>query len=312
MGRWGSSYSFFLLFPLCLAILWWGARFIFRSTPAESPGIRRVFVFLIAGIYIAAMESFWPLVTVQNYLPVVPFIFIMLTPLVLAGGSARWAERLTKVPVPHRLSGTILPVFFALFEIGLLLAVGTPWHDGTLKQRGLLKDVLALTDPGDPVFDLKGEMVFRRRSFYYALETITGERIKRGLIADDIPERMIATGTCVVTRDHETLPPRTRSFLLDHFLPVGNLRVAGQFLPGPTEAGRSISFDITVPGRYALLSKRGEVRGLLDGVVYDGSRVLACGRHEFVPLFPVDGLALVWAKAAEKGFSPFSTGSEAL
>ncbi|MBI3303378.1 MAG: hypothetical protein HYZ72_15040 [Deltaproteobacteria bacterium] len=55
--------------------------------------------------------------------------------------------------------------------------------------------------PNDLILDVKGETVFRPRPFYYALEGITRERIKQGLIADSIPEHLIATRTCIAVAD---------------------------------------------------------------------------------------------------------------
>lgn len=308
LGGEESSLFYRLLFSVCCIGLWLGARLYLKSSLHEGRALRRVFIFLISGIYLAALVCFWPLVPPQDFLPVCPLAFILLAPLVLAyypscpsaNGRFRTFFFLRSIPAPP------LPFLVALFEIALLIAVGAPWQDGTKRETALIKDALALTEPSDYVLDLKGEMIFRRRSFYYALETITQERIRRGLITDDIPERMIASRTLVAALDDESFPRRARKFLKANYLPVGTLRVAGQLLPElGGEAASSISFDVVIPARYAIIAEAGEVRGVLDGASYDGPRVLESGRHEFIPLLPKKGLALLWAKAVEKGFSPF-------
>src|SRR5947209_13606010 len=109
--------------------------------------------------------------------------------------------------------------------------------------------------------DLKGETVFRRRATYEAFERVARERFRHGLLADDIPERLLATGTCVATVDstHPWFPPRGQGFLNAHYLTVcdshlpeptkwaaGAVRVVGQLL----DPGRTMSFDVVIPTDY--------------------------------------------------------------
>lgn len=101
-------------------------------------------------------------------------------------------------------------------------------------------------------------------------------------------------------------PARTRRFLTENFLPIGHLLVAGRLIPargaGADHAGQ---FDIAVPARYALVSESGDLHGLLDGEPYTGPRELAAGRHTFSLSFKGPRVAVVWAKAVQRGFSPF-------
>jgi hypothetical protein len=131
-----------------------------------------------------------------------------------------------------------------------------------------------------------------------------------GTIEDQIPERVIATGTCVAVLDTPRFPPRTRDFLARTFVPVGAVRVVGQIL-GRVDPGASalVAFDIAVPAWYAIVGERGGVAGLLDGRPYAGPRRLAAGRHEFRPApqaTPAGRIAVLWARAARKGYSPFA------
>jgi len=159
--------------------------------------------------------------------------------------------------------------------------------------------------------DTKGESVFRQRPFYYALEGITLQRIRQGLIADDIPERLIATHTCVAVEDSFRFPPRARAFLQANYLPVGRLRVAGRLLtPSAADGPHALPFDVQIAARYAVVAESGVATGWLDGTPYDGARFLAPGHHEFRSAAGDGRFALVWAQAVERGFSPFLLRSE--
>ena len=52
------------------------------------------------------------------------------------------------------------------------------------RDLAIIRDVGALTMPGECVMDAKGETIFRRRPYYYAFEGFTEERIERGLLAN--------------------------------------------------------------------------------------------------------------------------------
>lgn len=263
-------------------------------------GIRRAFIFLITGVYFSALYSFWPLIERQHFLPFYPLCIIFLTHFVLDRVS-RWLKGW-----PVSFLRYLVPVGIALLEIVLLVVTEKPWQDRTRDQIDLLKEVLTLTQPGDPVLDVKGEMIFRPRAFYYVLETITIERIKRGLIKDDIPERLMETHTYVAALDNSRFPPRAGKFLRENYLPVGRLRVVGQFLVPSLSGGKYFfSFEVRIPASYVIISEKGIVTGWMDGTPCQGARFLTVGHHEFFTS-PTEGrFALIWAQAVERGFSPF-------
>ena len=64
-------------------------------------------------------------------------------------------------------------------------------------------------------------------------------------------------------------------------------------------------------GLVSLLSDRGKATGRLDGEPYDAQRVLAAGPHLYSPDAREGNgrLVVVWARAAERGFTPFATTS---
>ncbi len=94
---------------------------------------------------------------------------------------------------------------------------------------------------------------------------------------------------------------------------VGAWRVAGRILdPAPENLAGPLAFDVVIPARYAVVSGRGEAHGTLDGRAYDGPRDLGPGRHVFIPETGPGPLAVIWAQAAERGFSPFGETGEVL
>src|SRR6266404_552550 len=67
------------------------------------------------------------------------------------------------------------------------------------------------------------------------IETITEERIRRGLMADNVIQRCIDTHTCVAVLPG-AMPSATLRFLEQNYLPIGDrLRVAGVLLHSPTD-----------------------------------------------------------------------------
>ena len=79
---------------------------------------------------------------------------------------------------------------------------------------------------------------------------------------------------------------------------MGRLRASGQWL---ADDG---AFTIAVPGQYVVVGTGGELRGTLDGSPYRGATPLGAGVHRFVSTSR-ERLAVLWAPAFQRGFSPF-------
>ena len=294
VGRWGYSKRLYLLLPI-LALLLGAARLLVRRLPAT--GFAVAFLLLLSGSQYLLLSTVWPVHTRQDLLPFYPLFTVL-----LAGALLAW-----------RGAGVRLAAALACLQLLILPALSPLRGTGTRDQERLLAEVLRLTDPTDPVLDLKGQSVFRNRPFYYALETMTLERMARGLIADRIPERCIETRTCVAPTDIKGFPPRARRFLEDRFVVVGSWRVAGSILsPAAKGSDRPRSFEITIPARYAVTGEEGPPRGMLDGMPCDGARDLAPGRHEYRPASGEGPIAVIWAQAAERGFTAFGNGCDTL
>lgn len=305
VGRWSYSKRVYLLVPI-LGLLIVAARFIMKRFPREA--VRVSFLLLLSGSQYLLLSTLWPVHTRQDLLPFYPLFTVLLLGLLVARRQAApAADRPWTWSAPRAAS---LPGLVACVELLLLPALAPLAGHGIAPQERLLAEVLALTGPDDDVLDLKGQAVFRNRPFYYALETMTLERMARGMIEDTIPERCVETRTSVAPADIAAFPPRARLFLKDNYVVVGAWRVAGRVLDPVSRVGGALAFDVVIPDRYALLAEHGGPPGRLDGRPYDGPRDLAPGRHELQPAPGAGRLAVIWAQAAERGFSPFATRRE--
>jgi len=309
VGRWGYSKRIYLLLPI-LALLVAAARFLVRRLPGV--GSKAAFLLLLSGSQYLLLSTVWPVHTRQDLLPFYPLLTVLLAGVLLCRRSRvadgqkprlRWDAR----------GAAWLPALLACVELAVLPMVSPATARGLRPGTNELAEILKMTDPADYVLDPKGQSVFRNRPYYYALETMTLERIARGLIPDNIQERCVETSTCVAPAEIRGFPPRARRFLEDNYVVVGAWRVAGVVLPrdiGGAATRGALSFDIVVPARYAVVAESGAAQGTLDGSPYDGSRDLAPGRHEFEPTSGSGRVAVIWAKAAERGFTPFAPHGE--
>jgi len=286
-------------FPI-FALILVGISPFFRNRPFDALTGRRIGLVLIAGFYFSALKTFFPTLSRQDDLPVIPLAMLVVDslPFVLAG-------RLSSRP---RLKAFLPWSIPALVVLELVALIGfTPfWKNRTREEIATVADVLRATDRSDFVMDATGETIFRMRPYYYALEAFTKVRIKRGLLPDEIAEQLMATGTAVVRP--MDLTKKAQVFVKQNYLPVGHeLWMAGQKmnLSAPS-AIRSARFDIAVPTRYTILTPDNkEAVGELDGTPFTGPRQLTAGSHTFIgkadsPKYVV----LFWSQGFERGFSP--------
>ena len=289
---WSERLLRVLMFAITTPLLLLVTRRLLARAP-ENARLRAVLL-LATGLYYTTLNAFVPLAPPQTFLPFYPAAVLLACGLGLAALASRpdWSAR-----------GPLVLTAVAFAEVVIVLVASPPFRDRTRFERGLVADILRITEPGDTVMDLKGETLFRRRPVRVVLERVTMELIQRGEIADDIAERMIAAGTYVTVVDSPRFPPAARRFLVDNYVPVGRLRVAGKVLAADSDG--MTEFDVVVPGRYAIVSPLGGADGVLDDEPFERSRRLAAGRHRFRARDRSLPLALVWADAFEKGYSPF-------
>jgi hypothetical protein len=278
--------------PLLIVIARWSLR---AGPPALAR--QRLVLALTAGSYLIALEVLWPLITSQTYLPVEPLLCLFVAAAAVGGGRGR----------PRIAWGRAFLALALAVELFIDLLHGPLRGDQTAPTTAIVSAALRLTAPDEAVFDDKGDAVFRRRAFVPVLEDITREAMAEGRIADTIPEAILAHHVCVATLASRRLPPRGKRFLDANFLPVGPVRVCGRWLPGTADQPPpypTVLFQVAIPGRYTILGSGGPARGRLDGIELTAPRDLAAGVHSFAPRSPPPW-ALLWARAAERGFSPF-------
>jgi hypothetical protein len=80
---------------------------------------------------------------------------------------------------------------------------------------------------------------------------------------------------------------------------MGRLRAAGEFIRD--DGG----FSVVLPGEYVIVTEHGEASGTLDSTPYAGARQLTAGAHTFGRTVPGEQVAVLWAPAFRRGFSPF-------
>lgn len=303
LGKWASDPWLPLLLIPAIPSLLWCARVIVRTASTRQLGAARSTLFLTTTFYWLGVQTFWPLVTRQDWLPFVPMASALAVPAVLG---------LLRVPRSRRgtadawskWSWMTLAVV-VLIEIAALTTLEPVWKDYTLTQRIAMSELLRLTRPNEPVVDVRGEAIYRHRPTYAAYEMVTLARIQRGALRDEIPERAIATGAAVAYRDLDEWPPRGRQFLNEHYIPVGQWRVLGQSLARmPGVAGDTCKFEIVIAQRYTIVCGGGNARGSLDGAPFTGPRVLQPGPHRYCAARNETPIAVVWATAIERGFAP--------
>jgi MFS family permease len=266
--------------PLLLVILRiaWEKRAI-----AEEEAPRWRFFFAVAAAFFAAtLLGFWIMISPRDLLPLFPIATIFFVASV---------DRL-----PMRVALYIATSLIFVAAIGYYTR---HFENRTDEHVTMMRQVLRLTRPEDPILDYKGETIFRRRPYYYIFEMLTRRAMQRGLIADSIAEDVVRARCHVAQADGPFWPPRGGAFLATNFLDMGRLRTAGQWIK---EDG---SFSIAVPGEYVILTEEGHAQGTLDSLPYSGPRLLGSGGHTFVTAEPKQRMACVWAPAFQRGHSPF-------
>ena len=281
------------ILPAMLPLLVAFAIRLMRGSLQPGVGTRRAIVLLSALTYAIVVVGYWSLPTQQDYLPFIPLLMVF-----IAGAIVAMSQR--------RGSGwTALPWLLLGAELVIALVGKTPWIDKQSPYTRTLATVMALTSPADTVMDCKGAAIFRTRPTRYVLEGVTRRRMLLGWDKDDIPEHLGQTRVALLCGE---IPPRTRTFLGDNYLPISALipvAIAGkQLLDVP--AATPVAFDVGVAAPYAVVtdSARGDFQGSIDGLPYAGPRPLAPGPHTLVSTRAEHTVELIWSQALARGFSP--------
>ncbi len=291
------------IFIFALPFFLYCAHCIIARAPEARLGFSRAWIFLFCAFYPSALYGIWGVITRQDFLPWYPLVFIWISSALFEIADHFETRRPVVLKILRYLP---LPALIATTELFFAVHKEPFWTNGAKEQTDLLRGILALTNPGDYVFDCKGETVFRNRCTRLVMETITRRRIERGMIVDDVPQRCVETHACVaVLMKGYVVPPEVRSFVERNYLPVGRqLRVAGARLDPTTTPENAISFEVVIPASYKIVARDGPVTGALDGSPYDGARFLSPGKHTFAQTSAAHDLAVLWSQAVDRGFTP--------
>jgi hypothetical protein len=290
-----------LIFVMGAPILIYVTEKFIRKETNPTVAFRQAFVSLTCGMYFLLLQGFWRHLTREDYLPLFPLVALVGVALL-----SRVSDTLTEMGLMPRLL-LRFPLLVIAASLVMLLDLGLrlPVTNEAEKEVGRVRDVLALTNPGDSVFDCKGEAVFRTRSVHYVFETITLGRIERGEIPDEL-EGQSPEARARVAVIGSDLPEFDAKFIEANYLPVGpGLMVAGSKLNAAPTADGTIRFHIAIPDRYEIITPSNPARGVLDGTPCEGGRFLAVGEHTFVPAASGPPLAILWAQAVDRHFTNF-------
>ena len=273
------------LYPFVLAILLYPAWRRRLGREGDRQKLWRFFFGTATVLFVVTLLGFWILVSPRDLLPIMPI------------GAMVFVHAVRRRATPAH--AVVVLTSSALFFTFLTAKYAEWFRNGTLEDYTFMHQVLRLTRPGEPVMDLKGESIFRPRPFYFIFEYITRAQMRSGIIEDTVPESVIAANCHIAEADGDFFPPRARAFLNANFVDVGRLRAAGQIIP------KNGSFSIAVAGEYMVIGKDGEASGTLDGTPYRGARMLGPGPHRFDRALPDQHIAIFWAPAFRRGYSPF-------
>ena len=297
-----------IVFAVALPFLLAATYFAFRAAPAEP--VRRRFwrgaLFLTPLFYYTLLWCFWPDLTREDYLPYSPLVIAaVVTPILL--GSLDWLLQKSHFSPPWAWAA---PTALALAEIAMIVSSTKPWHNDAQRDILAYDQILSLTKPGEYVMDGKAGAIFRPRPYYYALETVTHARIRKGLLANDVVEHIISAHTAVASLAGFSHEEDVGDFLRDNYLGIGSERadkvvVLGKLLD-TSAPGRPVPFDLRIGAPYAFVDAKGRtVAGSVDGTPVRNPVTLAPGAHEFLPAPGSPRVtALFWQNALDKGFLP--------
>jgi Dolichyl-phosphate-mannose-protein mannosyltransferase len=268
-----------------------------KHEPDPTRSLRKCFFLLTVGFFWPTLYGLWSTILRQTQMPGIPVSAVAASALLV--WASTWLPKIFRYWIPPFLLVLMALLIEPAWTVDACRLYGGQQHD---RDLAIIRDVEALTTPGQYVMDAKGETIFRRRPYYYAFEGFTEERIARGLLANTVPQRLVQTRTAVCNPSPR-FGKATLSFIEHNYLTVDQVEVAGKMIR-PLPDGR-MKFDVVIPQRYTLISPEGPMSGNLDGTPFQGSRELAAGRHEFLSDKPTKQIALLWARAWQKGYSPF-------
>ncbi|HVI56021.1 MAG TPA: hypothetical protein VM621_13340 [Luteibacter sp.] len=275
---------------LAVAIAAATASWLRRARYTEPWTRWRLFLVLQGTLFGSLIWFAWPLRTAQDYLPVIPTLFVWLTGTLSRSGVLRGPRAVTTVAL------------VVAVELVFLVTKAPPWHDTVAPQEAQLRTVLACTTHDDTVMDAKSGAIFRQRPYPTVLEALARRRFAHELATDDIAMSLVERRTMTVIVGG--LPPATKAFVAQNYLPgTGNVSMAGKMLPG---RGHRRAFEIALPGNYTVADGTVEVPVSIDGGPSASRWYLSAGTHSLESSSD-RRLVSIWSRAWNCGWRPTVT-----
>jgi hypothetical protein len=295
LGKWRKPGFHLLLFPLSAPVLLGLGRLYSLSAGADKrKGAGRALILMTCGAYYFLLRGYCPLVTAQDYLPILPLVVLTVMPLIF--------RSLTLMGGPRQMMIPALGMLCLLCDGAFIWKSQSPRDNEMAVFEEGLAISLRLTNPDDLVMDGKGETIFRNRPTYWVFEGATLRRIELGLIPDDVKEKMIQTHTCVAV--NHRLRPDDRKWLEANFLEgESKIWVAGKSLGS---AHAKMAFHTDIGGTYSIVSDSGTLTGNIDGTPLAEFEEIPPGDHRLKIATGSGNIALVWTQALDRGFNPFT------
>ncbi len=254
-----------------------------------------VYLFLMPAPYGQSALPFLPLAAMYGA-DVVRTVIARALPPQASGSAASGASANQLVRSPTRLAWAALAALLlygvCVRPLQALLTGMPPLSDHWPRQRQTLRDVLALTSPGECVFDAYAQYIFRpHATYYYRLTIAVIRRLQAGFIPEIEIINDLRRNQCKVVISSpqlRSLPRNLLRFLYSHYVPIGfrgEVLVTGTVLPRAALAGNRATVSLIASAEYAVGAQGGAPRVTIDGQPYQAPLVLKQGAHEIV----VDG-----------------------
>jgi hypothetical protein len=294
LGKWAKSGFHLWLFPLSIPMLLGLGWLCMHSSAHATIGAGRALILMTAGAYYFLLRSYWPLVTAQDFIPILPLIALSILPFLM--------HLLSLIPLPQRLTIPVAALLMLAGEGYWITSHGqSPFDDEVTPFEQNLAVILHLTNPNDYVMDGKGETIFRNRPTYLVFEGITLRRMQLGLVPDDVEASIISKPTFIAV--NHRLRPEDQVWLRQNFVEGdGKVWIAGKHL-GPAQP--SMNFNTLIPGKFSIVSDSGPLTGTLDGAPLRDAQQMPAGAHHLQVTAGKGEVAIVWSQALERGFNPF-------
>lgn len=280
---------------IIFAILLFSSSTYFLSKRFISRISLRYALFFTTALFSFVVLALYPVRESQTKFPFLTIVYLLLSTVTV---KVVW-KIFTRV-----WSRRVVLLFMIFGVIGVRLFSEEPFEvDNAVYKRELGVLLKLQSEYSRTVMDAKGESIFWRRPFFYALETFAIEGIRSKAIKDTVPEDCIREKTAVVFLKY---PWRFSSvdlqFFSENYLPIcqaNTVMVAGKKI-----SGKSFDLPFTLSCRLICQGAVAAV-GELDGKKYDGAEIiLGAGKHNFKAKQYCPSPIVVFDRAAQTGFLP--------